>query len=1199
MDSSNNTRTINYTNIDFDSLRTELINYLKETDTFKDLDIESSNIRTFVDVIAYVGQLFGYYIYGAANEVFLPTARKYGNLIKIAELLRYEARGVTSAKVAALGQLLPEYVYSKEGQQIEIPAYSIFPSTRATTNGENFQFTNVEPVNYILKGYGTRVLASSDISYKGYALPFTAPASFFSSGNTVVVESSGFSLPLSKLKQLRIIKRNDVTNYRPYDTTNYPLKQSTGSYDQGQPFESIVESQNNGSLIPNTLYYLVFNYNKTTYDAYLTVINDLSLISNREDDLICSFMLSPTDNTNTYYEMKVVDLHTHNRFYVGTLGMQNLESVTIKLDALPNRPQSLEKISLIINEDGTKPPFGVLINGKYYTFSNGIIESQKLKQDYFDTSVAEYNVNLIISEPEKSEINYGATLDITASKPLENQATIAKIYTNMVGEDGQPSIITYNLGRFGDIRLESSIQTKTSNQRAGIVTFNAGDENTKVLFNKPLATSNYQISISSATNVRKWYGNQNINGFTIYIEPDSNFSGDISWVASETIEDNVRETQVYFDTPLSQVLENNTLTSNYMVSLTPSQNIEVWYENLTSNGFTMKTSRNYTGNVSWSVYNYFEDGFVPTENISNSYMQTGKVVLNPIVALSMDVTLEIPINDPSYSIQITPDTDAIVWYTNKTSNGFTINIEDVGINKDIVINWKVDSSLTEYQYQKHGETQFRGTDTVNNSIAGLVFLNIPESFLIENLYEGRPQVSHINTNLVIDSLTNKLNLALDSSRLSESDAKFIISNKKISSNTIRVFVKNSEGKWDEWERAGFVYNKTLNVNEKIYKISMHQSGKLTLEFGNGENWGTSVEDKEILIIALESVGKEGNITKNTIAPNVILSQYILGNDITSVEFENNLVSLIGLKSELYFEGKNVSTQIIDSENTKLNFTDLTISQNKNAFGGNDTETVNELRQNANNFFVTQNRLVSLDDYSRYITQAFYDYLIKTKVLSFKEAKEKGLIPESEPANYWFNYVFIIGLNKDGSNLISQNLRAFLISQLDKSEFRMIGVDHEIISANWVPIDVVIRYKKTKGGSAQVIESQIKKNLELYFSDDSLHELGETIYHSKIASLIDVDNVETFEVMLNKNATNKIQASDYNVNFRTTDKDVNIARRNRLMELVAKDPSLVKIYQPLFDTLNVDGTREWNYSLDIKLEEFEYPKLGNVVIERQG
>jgi hypothetical protein len=379
---------------------------------------------------------------------------------------------------------------------------------------------------------------------------------------------------------------------------------------------------------------------------------------------------------------------------------------------------------------------------------------------------------------------------------------------------------------------------------------------------------------------------------------------------------------------------------------------------------------------------------------------------------------------------------------------------------------------------------------------------------------------------------------------------------------------------------------------------MNSDSKLCIEFGNGEIWGTSIKDSELLIFGLESVGREGNITKGTISQNVVLSQYILGNDITTVDFEQNLIDLIGLKSKLTFSGNSVTTSVIDTENTKLNFSDIIIAQLSNAFGGNDIESTEELRQNANNFFVTQNRLVSLDDYSRYIKAAFSDYLLKTQVFSFKDAKANNLIPQDEIAKYWFNYIFIVGLNKDGSNTISKNLRDFLVSTLDNSSFRMIGVDHEIITASWVPIDISIRYLKSKGGSYQNIETQMKQNLQNYFADESQHNLGETIYHSHISTLINVDNVETFEVMLNKNPNNKLQSSDYNVNFSTTDSDVDIARRNKLMELVAKDPSLVKIYQPLFDTLNVDGTREWNYSLNIQLEKFEYPKIGNIIIERQ-
>lgn len=1189
-------KSIDYTKIEFSDLRAELISFIKETNTFKDIDIEGSNIRTFVDIFAYIGQLFGFYTYASANELFLSTAKKYGNLIKIAELLRYEARGITSANVDAIGSLKPEYVFSKDGQQIEIPAYSIFPSSRQTELGSNFQFTNVEPVNYNIKSYGVKIVDESDICYNNYKLPLTAPASFFTSANTIQLLSTAFSLPLSKYKQLRIIKKNDITNYRGFDTDNYPLSNGTSS--QGQPFEQTVNAvEYTSTLLPNTTIYLVFNYSQSNSAPYLSLTTDANILNTREDDVMCSMILTPTDSTNTYYTLKTVDVLTHNRFYVGTLGLFNLESVDLEFDTMQSRPQSLEKIKMYINKDGTKPALGVLISGVVYNFSSGVIESQKLKPDMFDLSVSEYNVNLCLDAIDSPELNYSARLDITTSAPLENQITILKIYTHTEDTVTQTTTIT-NLGasRFGDITVAKDISPETSNQKNGVLTFTSGVVSSKVIFNKPFVTSNYHISLGSQQNVTKWYANQNINGFTVYIEPSSEFAGDISWVATETIPNNLTEMKVFFNKPIPPVLENNVSVSNYMVSLTPNENIEIWYENLTQNGFTIKTSRNFMGKVSWSVFNYFSNEFTPVENIKQSLRQIGKVVLSGVS--TYQITLETPMNDSNYSVQLVSDTNSKVWYTNKSAQGFTINIDENVLTKDIAVNWSVDDSTTEYLYQSHGEVQFSGQTTLHNYIPGLTFINIPETFRINNLYEGLPKISHINSNLVIDTAGNALQLSLDPHRIYVDDVKLIIGNSVISSNSIRVFVKNPEGNWDEWNRAGFVYNKTLNVGEKIYKISMNSDSKLCIEFGNGVIWGTSIKDSEIIIFGLESVGKSGNITKGSLSPNVILSQYILGNDITSVDFEQNLIDLIGLKSKLNFSGRSVETSIIDSEDTKLNTNDITIIQPKNAFGGNDIETTDELRQNANNFFVTQNRLVSLDDYNRYISSAFSDYLVKTKVLSFKEAKSYNLIPADEVTNYWFNYIFIVGLNKDGSNVISKNLKDYLISTLDNSSFRMIGVDHEILQANWVPIDIAIRYKKSKGGSYQNIETQMKKNISEFFADQSIHNLGETIYHSKISSLVNVDNVENFEVMVNKNPNNRLQSNDYNVNFSSTDTDVVIARRNKLMQLVAKDPSLVKIYQPLFDTLNVNGTREWNYTLDVTLEQFEYPKLGNVIIERQ-
>src|SRR4051812_42338231 len=112
-------RTIDYISFDFDALRDDLVSLLNETGTFKDASYVQSNIRTLTDLFAYIGSLFGYYINSAANEVFLSTAKRYKNLNKIAQMLRYDPRGVESASVNAVGSLLDRYVFGKAREYIE------------------------------------------------------------------------------------------------------------------------------------------------------------------------------------------------------------------------------------------------------------------------------------------------------------------------------------------------------------------------------------------------------------------------------------------------------------------------------------------------------------------------------------------------------------------------------------------------------------------------------------------------------------------------------------------------------------------------------------------------------------------------------------------------------------------------------------------------------------------------------------------------------------------------------------------------------------------------------------------------------------------------------------------------------------------------------------------------------------------------
>jgi hypothetical protein len=192
---------------------------------------------------------------------------------------------------------------------------------------------------------------------------------------------------------------------------------------------------------------------------------------------------------------------------------------------------------------------------------------------------------------------------------VSNQVTIAKINTRFVDPfTGTRTVVAPKGKKFGDIQVVSKTPIKRSEQKAGRIFFLNGETVQRVLFNQKFdildeEALDYHISLSSSSNIRKWYANKTQEGFDIYIEPDTQFEGYIDWVVTRIIKENVRQIQVSFETPITKAVTPDGELSNYMVQLTPNDNVEVWYENLTENGFAIRTEREFNGKVSWSIYN--------------------------------------------------------------------------------------------------------------------------------------------------------------------------------------------------------------------------------------------------------------------------------------------------------------------------------------------------------------------------------------------------------------------------------------------------------------------------------------------------------------------------------------------------------------------------------------------------------------------
>jgi len=89
---------INFSNLDFDQIKTTLKDYLRSNPNFTDYDFEGSNLSTILDVLAYNTYITSYNANMVANEVFIDSATLRENVISLARNIGYVPRSRKAAR---------------------------------------------------------------------------------------------------------------------------------------------------------------------------------------------------------------------------------------------------------------------------------------------------------------------------------------------------------------------------------------------------------------------------------------------------------------------------------------------------------------------------------------------------------------------------------------------------------------------------------------------------------------------------------------------------------------------------------------------------------------------------------------------------------------------------------------------------------------------------------------------------------------------------------------------------------------------------------------------------------------------------------------------------------------------------------------------------------------------------------------------
>ena len=86
-----------FTNLDFNTLRAQIKDYLRSNSNFSDFDFEGSNFSILIDTLAYNSYITSYNTNMAVNESFIDSATLRENVVSLARNIGYVPRSIKSA----------------------------------------------------------------------------------------------------------------------------------------------------------------------------------------------------------------------------------------------------------------------------------------------------------------------------------------------------------------------------------------------------------------------------------------------------------------------------------------------------------------------------------------------------------------------------------------------------------------------------------------------------------------------------------------------------------------------------------------------------------------------------------------------------------------------------------------------------------------------------------------------------------------------------------------------------------------------------------------------------------------------------------------------------------------------------------------------------------------------------------------------
>ncbi len=454
---------VNFSNLDFNQIKTSLRDYLSANSNFTDYDFEGSNLSTIIDLLAYNTYINSYNANMVTNEVFIDSATLRENVVSLAKNIGYTPRPRRAAKA------LVSFAVDVSGTTTVAVTLKkgIVATTSSTFGGASFTFSIPEDITVGVDENGLATFDTITI-YEGVYIQQEFTVNSRTPDQKYILSNSGID---TNLIRVNVKDSANSTIVRKYT-------QSKGLFDvkSDSPIFFLQEAENEryellfGDNIfglsvqePNVIQagYIVSNgetgnnISRLSYAGQLVDNNGGSLTSN-----ITSLFI----DQQSYGGAEIESVESIKKFAPQIYASQNRAVTAVDYEAMiPKIYPEAESVSAFGGEELTPPKFGkVLVAVKPI---NGVFLSSTIKDD-ISRQLKKYSVAGII--PEIVDLKYLFVETNSYVYYNENKAPSATTVTGLCRKNINSYSNSSELNKFGARFKYSKYQNVLDNSHTSI-----------------------------------------------------------------------------------------------------------------------------------------------------------------------------------------------------------------------------------------------------------------------------------------------------------------------------------------------------------------------------------------------------------------------------------------------------------------------------------------------------------------------------------------------------------------------------------------------------------------------------------------------------------------------------------------------------------------------------------------------------------